>query len=238
MNCKLLSLLSCFSVFFCFVLSACSKGVQIADAPYATLYFNNKTLDPVNVQVSVGDEALMPYLTTGAYLQKAEPLSADSNTVQVKMVQLPGTTLVNRSFALRVGDKKIHYFTVFQAKSGDVPVLVVPEDTATLPPAGYAKVKFASSGSTMPDNIKLKFYQLNNTTPLDSCVAPKYGFSNWATVLIQDYNIQYEVYDATTNALLLSKRNFPTTRQDFSLDFNIYSITKNNSGDLSISRLY
>lgn len=228
-------------LFFCFWGAGCSKGVELKEPALVAVNFNNSTVDPFTFEVSINGEAQTPFLSSGAGLTRNLFLSVDSQSAQITLSKLPQReTFADVKFMPSVGKKRLHYFTIYQAKTGDVPYILLPDTVRNVPVKKEgARLQFTYRTTALPDSIQLKFYKSTDTSPLDSCLVRRYEFSDWTSFILSlDYQLEYEMYDAKTHQKLLPKGSFPVRRSDMSLDYNIVLLNKDVYGNFIASRLY
>lgn len=225
-----------FVLFFC---AGCSKGIEVEETARINFRVAAVTAEPMSFQFSLNGN--IDRLLTPSISNLIVPVTVpyrDSITIPVKIEQLPlQRAVANINFKPEAGKKVTHLLTVFQAKAGDVPFLVLP-DSVSLPGLGYTKLQFTYSDEAWPERIKVRLYASASSAVSDSCMIHRYQFSNWASVVYKRLvDVYYDVTDVSTDEILVSRRFAPLTFNSMSEDYNIYQLAKSGT-TVSFTALY
>jgi hypothetical protein len=209
---------------------------------YIDMVFVDSTIGYQNSQIYINEEPLYPFLTDGGTVSKRVIYDiTDSPTLHIRIQNLvDSSAFTDIRYRPGIGNKISHYLTLYQARLQDTMGLVLPSALEPFPALGYAKVQCTYTDGSLPDSMKLRFYQSSSTTAVDSLIVRRYEFSSWASMKVDksDNVVQYEMLNAATGAMIKAKGTF-VTRQYLSIDdFNIYSIFKDASGVITLARLY
>lgn len=223
------------------VFAGCNKGVEVEDLNHPILRVSMVTAEPMSFEVFLGNDfsrLLLP--ASDVFIRQVEVSTADSGALKIRIEQLPlKKEVANINYVPHLGSKQHHYLTIYQAKTGDMPFLVLPAGVS-LPVLGSSRFQFVYNDASLPDSIHLRIYNGNATTAAaDSCVMHKYQLSTWATLPVNSKSIlQYDVRDAITGQVVVGRRNIPVGTSGISDDdFNIYQFGGENTG-YSFLRLY
>lgn len=215
-------------------LSGCDKpGVAIESPAAAILGFQTRVKDPLSFRLYINNELFDQQYPYVKYYQ---------NPIQVRITETASERVIfDDSFPVSTYSGNFN-ITVYQYRSGSIPVCVLPPEEESLPPEGYGKVAFLYDFTDFPEEIKAV---VENTTaeepgvhkPTDTLIVRKNEFSGFflgrlGSAVASYQRPQVKLYTTGDNGTLIgmiSTSEFSSTLKN--KGFTMYLAKGKTTGD-------